>query len=319
MTPHETSLAERPSALRTLVLSPYAHMVFCTFSWATNVLLARAIHDQTSPMALLFLRWSCAAVVLLLCTAPRMRAAWPQLLKHWKYVAVTGFFGIFLFHATSYQALDATTALNVGFINSVAPIVIVAMSWAVLGERLSPQQWVGVLLSIVGVLTIVVRGNPAVLMGLAFNRGDLWSAGGMPAWGLFTILLYRRPAGLDPLAFVGAIVCVGTLLLLPWFLAEPLWDDSMVYSPLTLGAAVYIGVVPSALANVLWNRAVPLVGANTSGLFLHLIPAFTTLMAILFLGELPRWFHGVAIVLIVTGIWLTTTGRRPPAAPAPAE
>jgi drug/metabolite transporter (DMT)-like permease len=244
-----------------------------------------------------------------------------MLLKHWKYVLVTGFFGIFLFHTTSYQALDATTALNVGFINSVAPIVIVAMSWAVLSERLRLQQWIGVLLSIVGVLTIVVRGDPGVLLGLEFNRGDLWSAGGMPAWGLFTILLYRRPAALDPLAFVGAIVCVGTLLLLPWFLAEPLWDGSMIYSPVTLGAALYIGVVPSALANVLWNRAVPLVGANTSGLFLHLIPAFTTLMAILFLGELPRWFHGVAIVLIVTGIWLTTTGRRPPVAtaPAPAE
>lgn len=309
----ESTLRNRGAALWVGLKSPHLHMALCTFSWATNVLLARAVHTETSPIGLNFWRWVFAAAVMLLVAGGRMWSAREALLARWKYLLLTGFCGVALFHSTSYMALDSTTALNVGFINSVTPIVIVAMSWVLFRDRLTLWQAVGIVVSLLGVLTIVFRGDPAVLLKLEFNRGDLWSAGGMPVWGLYTVLLFRRPREIDPLALVAAIVCVGAVMLLPPFLLEPLWDTGMQYTFVTLSAALYIGIVPSALAYILWNRAVSLVGANKAGLYLHLIPVFTTLMAMMFLQERPQMFHGGAIVLIVTGLWLTTRATPDPA------
>lgn len=82
---------------------------------------------------------------------------------------------------------------------------------------------------------------------------------------------------------------------------------------ITLLAVAYVAVLPSILSYLFFNRGVELVGANRGGLFVHLIPAFGSLMAILFLGERFELFHAVGITLILGGIALANRAARRPA------
>ena len=301
-------------SLRRALTSPYLFMPAATLAWASNVLLVRAIHEQITSISLNFWRWLIAFGLMLLIARPVLRRQWPVLRREWIYVGVMGALGVALFHTFSYFALKATTAVNVGFINSVAPITIVAMSWLLYRDPLSWRQALGIAVSLVGVSVIITRGDPELLARMHFNSGDLWSLSGMPAWAAFTVLLKRKPPDMEPKALLVGMFGVGAALLLPLYLVEIALGRDMALNAVTLGAAVYVGVVPSTLGYVLWNAAVPQVGPNKAGLFLHLIPVFTTVLAILFLGERLHGFHVVAMLLIFSGIYLTT---RVSAAPSP--
>jgi drug/metabolite transporter (DMT)-like permease len=72
---------------------------------------------------------------------------------------------------------------------------------------------------------------------------------------------------------------------------------------------LYVAIAASVIALICWNRGVELVGANAAGFTLHLLPAFGTLLAIIFLGEAFRGFHAVGVATILAGVLLATSGR----------
>jgi len=80
---------------------------------------------------------------------------------------------------------------------------------------------------------------------------------------------------------------------------------------------VYVGIFPTFVGYVFWNRGVAEVGSNVAGIFMHLMPVFGSLLAWMFLGERIRPFHLAGIALILAGIALTTRGRRAVPEPGP--
>ncbi|HMR67232.1 MAG TPA: DMT family transporter, partial [Anaerolineae bacterium] len=117
--------------------------------------------------------------------------------------------------------------------------------------------------------------------------------------------LRQRPA-IHPLSFVAVTFIWGAVVLSPFYLWEHLSGRVMVFDTVTLLSVAYVAIFPSILAYLCFNRGVELVGANRAGLFIHLMPVFGSLMAIVFLGESLHWYHGVGIVLILSGIILAT-------------
>jgi drug/metabolite transporter (DMT)-like permease len=77
----------------------------------------------------------------------------------------------------------------------------------------------------------------------------------------------------------------------------------------TLVALVYFGIAASVIAYICWNGGVAMVGANTAGFTLHLLPAFGTILAIVFLDEQFRAFHAAGIAIILAGVFLATWKR----------
>ena len=177
------------------------------------------------------------------------------------------------------------------------------------GVRMTRRQQAGILLSLVGVVGIVSRGDIAVLVRLDFNHGDLLLVGGALTWALYTVLLRWRPAGIDTLAFLGAAVVGGiVLLMLPLYLVELASGRVAVWNAATGAGMVYFAVFPSILSYLFWNRGVQQVGANRAGLFLYLVPVFGVVLAITFLGERLHIFHLAGAALIFTGIYISTAG-----------
>jgi drug/metabolite transporter (DMT)-like permease len=295
--------------------SPFAHpylLLTCTvLTWSLNWVIGRAIVGHVSPLALTFARWVVAVTVMMPFAWPQIRAHWPLIRRHWKTIAWLGFWGTGLHNAFAYVGLQYTTATNGVILNSSIPIMIIVLGWAVYRDTITRLQGLGVAISVVGIMTIIVRGDPAVLATLSLNKGDLILLAGMVFWAAYTVFLRMKPAGLPGLAMLACCGCVGVALLLPLMLFELLFLGGHVeFTIPTVLAMLYVGIFPSFVGYVFWNKAVEQVGSNVAGIFVHLMPAFGALLAWIFLDERIQAFHLVGIALILAGITLTTRGRR---------
>jgi drug/metabolite transporter (DMT)-like permease len=240
-----------------------------------------------------------------------VRRQWRILLRQWKVLALLGLFGGACHNALTYVGLTHTTATNGVLLASATPIMIIGLSWALLGKRLRRLEGIGVAVSLSGILVIVSHGEWARLLELRPNVGDLWILLAMLFWALYTVLLAWRPPGLHPYSFLAAISVVGLVALTPFYGWEMATGRLIVPGVEAFAAMAYAGIFAALLGFIFWNKAVAEVGGNKAGLFMHLMPAFGTLLSVIFLGERPYLFHFVGIALILAGIYLTAQGRAP--------
>ena len=298
--------------------SPYLLLTLTSLFWSLNWVVGRALVGHVSPFALTFIRWVVAVTVMMPFAWPLIRAHWPVVKRSWKEIAWLGFWGTGLHNAFAYVGVQYTTATNGVMLNSAIPIMIILLGWVVYRETITRMQAVGVFVSLAGVLVIVARGDPAVLAAFEMNKGDLIVLFGMGFWAAYTVFLRMKPAELPGLAMLACCGCVGVLLLLPLFLVELFFLGGRVeFTPATISAMLYVGIFPSFVGYVFWNRGVAEVGPNIAGIFVHLMPAFGAVLAWLFLDERIYLFHLIGIGLILAGVALTTRGHRADPEPGP--
>jgi drug/metabolite transporter (DMT)-like permease len=298
--------------------SPYLLLSLTAFFWSLNWVIGRAIVGHVSPFALAFVRWVVAVAVMLPFAWPQIRGHWPVIRRSWKTIVWLGLWGTGLHNVFAYVGLHYTTATNGVILNSAIPVMIIVLGWAIYRDTITRVQALGVGVSIAGILAIISRGDPAVLAQLEMNKGDLIVLTGMVFWAAYTVFLRMKPDDLPGLALLTCCGVVGVTILFPMFVAELLFFGGKVeITAPTIAAMLYVGIFPSFVGYVFWNRGVEEVGSNVAGIFLHLMPAFGALLAWMFLGERIRLFHIVGIALILAGITLTTRGHRALPEPGP--
>ena len=301
---------DRHAARRSTVL-PYLLLTLCSLIWAGNWVVGRAVRDSLPPAALAFWRWSIAALVLAPVVLPRLKGQGDVLLRHWKVLALLGGTGISLFQFLIYTGLRYTNAVNAMLMNSAMPLFMVLVAWLIDGHKVTPRQVAGMTVSFCGILVIMNRGDWSTLRDFSFNPGDLVILAGMPVWGVYSVVLRRRPAELDALSLVFVLSVIGALFLAPAYALETLFLPSALLSWSAVGAVLYVALFASIAAYLCWNRGVDMIGPNRAGFTQHLIPAFGTALAMLFLGEEVHLFHAVGIATILLGVWLASSARRP--------
>lgn len=287
-------------------LNPYLLLTLTSLFWSGNMVIGRGIRADVPPLTLAFWRWAIAFACVLPLALPHLREQWPLLKKCWKAVLFLGVLGVGGYNTFAYLALQYTAATNAVLLNSFIPIATIAISWIFLGKRLAPLAGVGVAISLAGALTIVARGDLDVLTHLALNVGDVWMLGAVAIWAVYTVGLAWRPAGVHPMLMLGALTAVGLAVLAPAYAWEAASGRHMAMHASSFAALAYVGIFPSFLGYIFYNRGVSEVGPNQASLFIHLMPVFGTLLSALFLGEIPHGYHYAGIALIFAGIWLTT-------------
>jgi drug/metabolite transporter (DMT)-like permease len=290
---------------RSFLTNPYLLLTLTVLFWSGNMVLGRGIRADVPPLALAFWRWAIAFACVLPLALPHLKAQWPLLRAGWKPVVLLGLVGVGGYNTFAYIALQYTSATNAVLLNSFIPVATIAISWAFLGKHLRPREGFGVAISLCGALTIIARGDLAVLAHLNLNAGDIWMLGAVLVWAIYTVGLAWRPAGVHPMLMLAAMTAVGLAALAPawaWEMARGRHIDVHLGS---LAALAYVGVFPSFLGYIFYNRGVAEVGANRASLFIHLMPVFGTLLSALFLAEIPQGYHYLGIALIFAGIGLT--------------
>ncbi len=294
-------LSERRIALILLFITP---ALFCS-----NMLTARLVHDIFPPVALAFWRWTLALCLLLPFTATTLWRHRYAALKEWRDIAVLGALGMGVCGAFVYIGADTTSATNIGLIYSVSPILIVLLARLFYDEPLSLLQGLGVLLSLLGVVAIVCRGDIDVLTSLSFAIGDFWIVAAMAAWAVYCIMLQHRPTALPMMARFAAIVIGGILILLPFTVAEGLSGELPALEPRSFLIVAFLAVVPSFGAYQVYGLVQRILGAGPTSLLMYLFPLYNGVMAYLLLGERLYSYHLIGAALVLPGIFLAT--RKP--------
>jgi drug/metabolite transporter (DMT)-like permease len=191
-------------------------------------------------------------------------------------------------------------------LNSTEPVIIIVIAWLLFRDPVGWPQAGGIALSLAGVLVLIGHGDIEALANLDFNRGDLIVMGAYVSWAVYAVLLRRAPRELDQLTKLALILGFGSLTLMPVYLVEEFTIRPTIFTWTALIAMFTLAVLSSLLGLLMWNRAVTALGPIRAGIYIHLIPAYTIVLAIMLLGETLEIFHVAGIALIATGIALSS-------------
>ncbi|MFT4469403.1 DMT family transporter [Arthrobacter sulfonylureivorans] len=287
----------------------YLLLMLVVVFYAGNILTGKAL-SELPPLTIAFGRIAVAFLVLL---PIGYRSAWRSrhlFIRHWKPLLLMTVTGVAGFNTLIYSALQFTSATNVSVLEASIPAVTVLLGFWLLRERLRPLQWAGVLLSLCGAVWVVTNGQLLRLTEMSWNAGDAIMAIGALSWAVYSIAV-RRYLPLFP-AHGTVLVMTGlsVLFMLPLLLAE--W--AVVGIPPISGGQwsglLYLGIFPSVIALLLYNRAVATLGASQASVFLNFVPVFTMLGAYVLLGEAISLMQILGAVAVILGVFFTTRSRR---------
>lgn len=291
-------------------LLPYLLIALSSLFWAGNWVIGRFLRDDLPPVAFNFWRWAFAAAILAPFVLGSLHGRWWIVRRHWRILALLGITGASLFQTLIYLGLETTTTVNAVLLNASTPPFIMLWAWLIDRETVTPRQIAGVVLSFIGIIVIVTRGELAQFLAFRFNRGDLFITAAMPIWGLYAVVLKRRPAALSGLELIFVTALFGLAFLLPLLVAEGMLVGLPTINATSAAGIAYVAAFASVLAYICYNHGVHAVGANVAGFMNPLLPAFATILAILLLGEQFRLFHLVGFALLLGGMALSMIGRR---------
>ena len=285
-------------------------LVAAPLLWAGNAVVGRALNTLIPPITLNFVRWLLAFALLLPLAWQVLRPGSP-LWPHWRRYALLGLLGIGSYNALQYLALQTSTPLNVTLVGSGMPVWMLIIGALCFGVPASRRQIAGVLLSVAGVVLVLSRGSWEQLLALRLVPGDLYMVAATISWSFYSWLLVRtsEPRELrgDWAAFLMAQMIFG----LGWSGAFAGVEWSLGATQITWGwplaaGLAFIAVGPAILAYRFWGVGVQRAGPVLGGFFINLTPLFAAVLSAAFLGEVPQPYHGVAFLLIVGGIVVTS-------------
>jgi drug/metabolite transporter (DMT)-like permease len=274
--------------------------------WAGNAIVGRLVREAVPPMTLNLLRWSIALAVLVPLGRAALRPG-SGVLLHWRRYAMLGLLGIGMYNSLQYLALQSSTPINVTLVASGMPVWMMLVGRLFYGVQVRGRQMMGALLSIIGVLVVLCRGDLDQLLGLRLVAGDLYMILATIAWSFYSWMLLQPkdvPAlRADWAAFLLAQVAYGLLWSAAFTGAEWALDTRAIAWSARVGAALlFVALGPAVLAFALWGAGVRRAGPSIGAFFVNLTPLFTALLSSAFLGELPHAYHVLAFALIVGGI-----------------
>lgn len=295
---------------------PYLLLVLTTFFWGGNFAAGRAAAGHVPPVTLALIRWTLAFLILLPFAWPHLRRDWPTIRRNLPFLTLLAATGIAAFNTLLYVGLEHTTAIKAALLQSSQPLLIGIWSFVLFSQMLTGKQVVGIVISSLGVIGIITEWSPEVLLGLELNIGDLVVFAACVCYALYSVLLRRLPQ-MHWTSLLSSTFLIGVVILVPFWAWEMAAGRFPELNASTLGIAAYVAIFPSIGSYLFYMRGVQLVGPNRAGPFLHLVPVFATMFAIVLLGEQLRLYHLASFALIFLGITIATRrGRVAPGAEA---
>lgn len=285
-----------------------AGLVLASLCWAGNALVARSVVDSIPPMALAFWRWSLALAILLPFVArPLWRQREQVRAAGWR-LWLLAWLGIASYNSLLYHAAHSTSAINITLLNTCLPLATFLGAGLLLGEWPARRAWLGMGLAAMGLLLLLGRGDPAILLALDFYSGDLLMLLAVVAWALYSLLmrLWGARLGLEPLPLLGVMILLGLLPMLPLYLLELTHLGGFAPTPGNLSAIAYTALLASLLAYLLWNHGLKVLGAARASLFSYLMPLFAAVFGWLLLGERLAFYHWLGGGMIFLGLLLAS-------------
>ncbi|WP_435098820.1 DMT family transporter [Candidatus Pelagibacter bacterium nBUS_27] len=281
-------------------------LVCATLFWAGNFMVGKfASFENIPPMSLVFFRWSLVWLILLPFTYKEIIKNKVIIINNLPLLFFLAFTSVGLFNTFTYLSLVHTQVINASLFNTAIPAAIIFLCFLFKIEKTNKFQILGLILSVFGILSIITKLDLNVLLTLNFNKGDLIMIGGVITWGLYSAFLKNKKFTLPLLSLVHVLCTFGLIFIFPQFLYEYSQGLRVSYNSNLYYTLIYLALFPSIGSYYCWAGAVSIIGANRAGIFLSLIPFFSTIMAIIFFNEQFKFFHLIGSILIILGLFLS--------------
>ena len=289
----------------------YIFLILATLFWSGNFIVGKAASlFEIPPFTLNFYRWTFAWLILAPFTLKEIFQKKNYIINNIKLILILGVTSITVFNSIVYYSLNFTQVISGVLMISTIPVMIIFFCWVFKIEKTNFYQILGVFFSLMGVVVIVTNANISKLLNLNFNKGDLWMVVAMFSWAMYSALLRKKKFKLSQISLLQTIISAGLILLLPAYLIEMALGYKVdIHLPFIL-TLTYVVLFPGLASFFFWIKGISIIGSNRSGIFLHLMPIFSTIMAMFIFKEKFMIFHLIGAISIITGIILSSKGRR---------
>lgn len=285
--------------------------------WAGHSVVGRLVATEIPTFTLVCLRWLCCFAIFICFVHKRVWSERWLLVKHWRYVLGTALIGPVLFPILLYSGLKTTTVTNTSIIQTLVPSLVPVLAWLMLRETVRPLQIVGVLISMIGVVVIITKGDPMALASVDFVIGDLIILTGFVAWAIYTVTIRLKPAAMHPNTLLASSMLIAGVVTIPLWIFEAMNGQNIPMTPKAFWAIGYIILFPTLLAYYFYSHAINIVGPTKAGLASHLVPPMGIILGVIFLDELFSLYHAVSFAAIITGVLVVIRSGHVSKNPAP--
>ncbi len=284
----------------------YSFLILATFFWSGNFIVGKfATLFEVPPLTLNFLRWVMVWFILIPFTYKEILKKKSYIKDNWVLISFMGIITISTFNSVVYFALNYTQVINAVLMLAAIPAVVIILSSIMKIEKANIYQLIGLILSIIGVGTIISNADLQKIISLNFNKGDLWMIVCVMSWSLYSTLLKKKKFELSQFTFIQLMVTVGLIFLIPQFLYEQSLGMELKINKVFIIILFYVVLFPAIAAYYCWQKAIELIGPNRSAMFIQLMPLFSAIMAILIFKEKFQLFHFIGASFIISGIYLS--------------
>jgi len=284
----------------------YIFLLFAVLFWSGNFIVGKAASlFSIPPFTLNFYRWLFAWLILAPFTFREIFEKKKYILENIKLIIILGITSITLFNSIVYYSLNFTNVISGVLMISTIPVMIIFFSWIFKIEKTNIYQIMGVVFSLLGVMVIITKAKLSLLFNLNFNKGDIWMVTAMFSWAIYSALLKKKKHELSQIALLQTIITMGLIFLLPIYIVEMKMGYLATLNLPFVLTLTYVVLFPGLASFLFWIKGIAIIGANRSGIFLHSMPIFGALMAMIIFKEKFMFFHLMGAVLILIGILLS--------------
>jgi len=284
----------------------YTLLVLASLCWSGNFIVGKfATLFEIPPLTLNTFRWISVWLILIPFTYKEIYNNLAYIKKNFFAIAFMGVITISTFNSVVYFALNYTQVVNAVLVLAIIPAVTIVLSSLMKVEKSNISQIFGLILSIIGVGSIISNGDVQRIVSLSFNNGDLWMLVCVLSWALYSTLLKKNKFKLSQFSLIQIMVSVGVLFLIPQYFYEQSIGLELNFNKAFFLILFYVVVFPAIVAYYCWQKGVEIIGPNRATMFIQLMPLFSAVMAIIIFKEKFELYHFVGATFIVSGIYLS--------------
>ena len=284
----------------------YFILILTTIFWSGNFIVGKAASIyQIPPFSLNFYRWFFAGLILLPFTYKEILNKKKYIIENISIFIILGVTSITIFNSIVYYSLYYTQVISGILMISTIPVWIIFISTFLNIEKTNIFQIFGVVLSLIGVIFIVTKADLNLIKNLDFNKGDLSMIVAMFSWAIYSALLKRKNFKISQISLLEVVIICGLIFLIPVYLIELYLGNKIILGKPFYLTLTYVVIFPGLASFFFWIKGISIIGANRAGIFLHLMPIFGAIMAIVIFDEKFMNYHIFGAIFIIVGITLS--------------
>ena len=281
-------------------------MLLVPFFWGGAFGSTKHVLSEVPPLTVSAFRFMTAGLLMAGWTLWRNEWDWNPVRRNWPGLLLLGISGVLGYNALFSIGMQYTTAINGALVVVINPVTTSIVAVLFLGERFSIRLGLGVLLSLLGVLTVITRGDLSALQTLSINKGEVWLLGAVASWTTYTSLAKVVMRNMPVAMATTVSTLIGAVMLWAASLSESSWGKLPDVSGQVAVELVFLAVFPSFIAYLIFNRGIREIGASKASAYINLMPVNAVMIAALFYGETVTAQQIAGMFLVMSGVLLTT-------------